>query len=165
MGLAFEFAKKIRVPVPKSWANNSTAGRRWYAGFMRRHPTLSLRTPEQTSLSRVKAFCKENVDAFFLNLNDVFEFSYDPSCIWNMDETGFSTVPTKVGKVLAMKGERRVGQIASQERGTNVTMALAVNAAGGFLPPFFLFPRKKCNRPSWTTALLAQSVLPMIPDG
>lgn len=59
LGLAFQFAKKVRAPVPNSWANNSMAGRHWYRGFMRRHPTLSLRTPEQTSLSRVKAFYKD----------------------------------------------------------------------------------------------------------
>lgn len=121
MSLAFLFAKKIGVPAPKSWANNLLA-RHWYTGCMRRHPALSLRTPEQTSLSRVKAFCKDNVDAFFLNLNDVFEISYYPSFSWSMDETGFSTVPSKIGQVLAMRGEQRVSQIAFGERGTNVTM-------------------------------------------
>lgn len=59
-----------------------------------------------------------------------------------MDETGFSTVPSKVGKVIAVKDMKKVGQMTSQERGTMVTMALAANAAGNTIPPFFLFPRK-----------------------
>ncbi|XP_031632567.1 uncharacterized protein LOC116346566 [Contarinia nasturtii] len=37
------------------------AGKTWYYGFMLRHPSLSLRTPEQTSINRVRSFCKENV--------------------------------------------------------------------------------------------------------
>ncbi|XP_033225989.1 uncharacterized protein LOC117178673 [Belonocnema kinseyi] len=67
---------------------------------------------------------------------------YAPCDIWNMDETNFFTVPTKIGKVIAFRGSRQVGQIASQERGTSITMALAVNAEGGSIPPFFLFRRK-----------------------
>lgn len=59
-----------------------------------------------------------------------------------MDETGFSTVPSKIGKVISLKEMRRVRFMASAERGTMITMALAVNAGGGFIPPFYLFPKK-----------------------
>lgn len=38
--------------------------------------------------------------------------------IWNMDETGFPTVPAHVHKLLAEKGVRSVGQMTSTERGT-----------------------------------------------
>ena len=38
---------------------------------------------------------------------------------------------------------KRVAQIASQERGSIVTMALAVNADIDRIPQFFLFPRPK----------------------
>lgn len=58
-----------------------------------------------------------------------------------MDETGFFTVPTKVGKVICLRGLKKVGQLSSAERGTMVTMALAVNAGGKSIPPFFIFPR------------------------
>lgn len=117
------------------------AGWQWYYGFMSRHRKLSLRTPEQTSLNRVRAFCKENVDHFFNNLGEVYS-RFEPKNIWNMDETGFSNVPSKIGKVISLKGAKRVGKIAAQERGTMITMAHAVNAAGGTIPPFFLFPYK-----------------------
>lgn len=59
-----------------------------------------------------------------------------------MDESGFSTVPTKVGKIITEKGSRWVDQVASGERGVNITLAIAVNAIGRIIPPFFLFPRK-----------------------
>lgn len=70
--LAYEFAKKLDIKhVPDSWNNNGMAGKSWYYGFMSRQRRLSLRTPEQTSLNRIKAFCRENVKDFFKNLDDV----------------------------------------------------------------------------------------------
>lgn len=71
------------------------------------------------------------------------EYNFSPENIWNMDETGFSTVPTKAGKVISLKGVKKVGTATPQERGTLVTMALAVNAMGNVITPFFVFPRKK----------------------
>ena len=122
------------------------ASKQWYYGFMLRHKNLSLRSPEQTSMNRVKAFCKENVDHFFSNLNEILDkIPFAPSQIYNMDETGFSNVPTKMGKIIAMKGVKRIGQITSGERGSLVTLAFAVNAIGNQIPPFYLFPRKKMS--------------------
>lgn len=60
-----------------------------------------------------------------------------------MDETGFSAVPTKIGKVISVRGVKKVGLISSAERGSMITMALAVNAEGNSIPPYFLFPTKK----------------------
>lgn len=69
--LAYEFAVKIKVKYPESWDENHFAGYAWYYAFMKRHTKLALRSPEQTSLNRVKAFCKENVDTFFRHLKSV----------------------------------------------------------------------------------------------
>lgn len=60
-----------------------------------------------------------------------------------MDETGFSTVPSKIGKVISILGVKKVGIMSSTERGTMISMALAVNAEGNSIPPYFLFPTKK----------------------
>lgn len=67
--LAYEFAGKIEVTYPPSWDKEQMAGKQWYYGFMLRHKNLSLRSPEQTSLNRIRSFCKENVDEFFNNLS------------------------------------------------------------------------------------------------
>lgn len=97
-------------------------------------------------MNRVKAFCKPNVDKFFANLSRLIdEHNLDSCSIYNMDESGFSTVPTKIGKVIALKGVRRAGQLEAAERGTMVTMALTVGANGNTVPPFFLFPRKNMH--------------------
>jgi len=138
--LAYQFAKKIDVNYSPSWDQDSMASRRWYYGFMSRHKELSLRKPENTSKMRVKGFSKENVEHFFANLQKVYlATKYQPGSIWNMDETGFSTVPNNNSMVIALKGAKRVGKLTAAERGSMITMALAVNAGGSSIPPFFLF--------------------------
>ena len=39
------------------------AGKKWYYSFMRRHPELSLREPENTSLARAQGFNRPRVEA------------------------------------------------------------------------------------------------------
>jgi hypothetical protein len=43
----------------------SAAGRKWLWFFLKRHPILSVRTPEGISAARVKGFTSENVASFF----------------------------------------------------------------------------------------------------
>lgn len=45
------------------------------------------------------------------------------------------------GKIVAEKGVKQVGRVTSGERGTTITFALAINALGNYVPPFFIFPR------------------------
>jgi hypothetical protein len=47
---------------------NEKAGRKWLKIFLRRHPQVSVRTPEGLSLSRERLFTPESVTQFFLNL-------------------------------------------------------------------------------------------------
>ncbi|KAK9679096.1 DDE superfamily endonuclease [Popillia japonica] len=44
-----------------------------------------------------------------------------------------------------MRGKRQVGALTSAERGSLVTLVLCMNAAGNFVPPMFIFPRKKSS--------------------
>ena len=44
---------------------NETAGRKWLKNFLRRHPQISVRTPEGLSLSRTGGFTPESVAQFF----------------------------------------------------------------------------------------------------
>ena len=140
---AYEISEKHGLETPQSWTANKKAGRDWFNGFMKRHPSLSIRQPEATCLTRAMNFNRPNVNAFFTKLAEVMDrYQFTPSDIWNVDETGATTV-MKPTKVVAKKGEKQVGAITSAERGTLITMCQAVNATGNALPPMFLFPRKQ----------------------
>ncbi|CAK9292519.1 unnamed protein product [Gordionus sp. m RMFG-2023] len=141
--LAYQMAVNMKKKFPKSWKDNSMAGHDWYLGFMSRNPTLSLRSPEATSMARATGFNEENVLYFFdLYKRILDEHKLECMAIYNMDETGLTTVQTP-SKIIAQKGQKQVGSITSAERGTLITLALAVNAIGHTIPPMFLFPRKK----------------------
>lgn len=140
--LAYECASKFKIQsIPQSWHDNGTAGPDWLTSFLKRNPGLSIRTPEATSLGRATSFNRHNIGEFFTKLGDILlKYNLPPSRIWNLDETGVTTVQ-KPKKVVAQKGVKQVGAITSGERGTLVTVEMAVNAAGMSIPPMFVFPR------------------------
>ena len=139
--LAYDYARTLNKDIPSSWAENERAGEDWLSGFLKRNATLSLRSPEATSLSRATSFNRFNVAKFFDILIEVYaRDQYGPERIWNVDETGCTTVH-KPAKVLATTGAKQVGAIVSAERGQLVTLCCAVNAVGNSVPPMFIFPR------------------------
>ncbi|XP_043461173.1 uncharacterized protein LOC122497871 [Leptopilina heterotoma] len=138
--LAYEYAVSLKSKgqisyIPPSWkgtvsGQKGSASKDWMLSFMRRHPDLSLRKPQATSLGRATAFNEHNVSMFFTKLKDVIErFNINPENIWNMDETALTTVQKPVA-VIAQRGVRNIGSITSAERGVLVTLALAVSATG-----------------------------------
>ena len=139
--LAYDYARTLNKDIPSSWAENERAGEDWLSGFLKRNATISLRSPEATSLSRATSFNLFNVAKFFDILMEVYaRDQYGPERIWNVDETGCTTVH-KPAKVLATTGAKQVGAIVSAERGQLVTLCCAVNAVGNSVPPMFIFPR------------------------
>ena len=174
--LAYDFALALPdTKIPAEWHLNKEAREGWRRGFMERHPTLSLRKPESTSLSRSIAFNKHKVYQFFDNYDRVMtKFKFPPENIYNLDETGVTTVMKPV-KVISTTGKKQVAQIASAERGELVTFVGIVNAVGQSLPPVYIFPRVRNlddfligapssslalgNRSGWMTADLFPSVL------
>ena len=139
--LAYECATKFGLDMPDQWNRDKCAGPDWFSGFLKRHPTLSIRTPEPTSLARATSFNRHNVDRFFGQLKNVLNRDHImPYDIWNVDETGLSTVQ-KPSSVVGPKGAKQIVAITSGERGTLVTMCAAVSATGNSVPPMFVFPR------------------------
>ncbi|XP_046687436.1 uncharacterized protein LOC124373085 [Homalodisca vitripennis] len=138
---AYTYAVACNCKIPPSWSENEMAGPDWFTSFMKRNKTLSIRTPQATSMSRATSFNRTNVDLFFRNLTTVLQrFQYGPNDIWNVDETGVTTVQ-RPDRIVARRGFRQIGKLTSAERGNLVTIAFAVNAAGNSIPPFFVFPR------------------------
>jgi hypothetical protein len=76
--LAFQFAMKLgkRLPHtrkggPSPWIIKQEAGEDWRRSFMRRFPDLSIRKPEPTSIARMSAFNRHNVNLFYTNLRTI----------------------------------------------------------------------------------------------
>ena len=143
--LAYDLAMKNNKKFPENWNKEKSADYFWLHGFMDKHPTLSLRKPEATSLSCATSFNRHNVSSFYNNLRDILiRENFGPERIWNVDETGVTTVQ-KCPKIIAPKKSKQVGLVTSSERGQLVTMCNGINALGNSIPPFFIFPRVKMN--------------------
>lgn len=143
--LAFKLAVTNNIPHRFN-IEKEKAGKGWLYAFLRRHPEISLRTPENTSLARAKGFNRTAVGNFFDLLEPLMEqYNFRPENIYNVDETGITTVPNKPSKVLALRGKKQVGSLSSAERGTLVTAEVCMNAAGGYMPTMFVFPRVRAN--------------------
>lgn len=136
--LAFEIAKANGIP---NRFKHGKAGKKWYYGFMARHPELSLRQPEATSAARALGFSRERVNEFFDVLTRLLDkYQFPPTNIFNMDESGFSTVQ-RPQKILAQRGKHQVGALTSGERGTNTTCVCCMSATGMYVPPMLIFKR------------------------
>lgn len=68
------------------------------------------------------------------------KFPVSSDCIFNVDETGVSTL-LDPPNVVAQKGTKQVGQCVSAERGPMITIVMTVSATGQVVSPVFIFPR------------------------
>ena len=140
--LAYDMVEALGIKNPFNSATK-LAGKDWLMGFLQRHPTLSTRQPQATNIARAVGFNKPQVQRFFGLYRELVERNtYDPSKIWNMDETGITCVH-RTGKIVASMGVRQVSKITSGGRGKTVTAICAMSAVGTYLPPLFIFPRKR----------------------
>ncbi|XP_065665440.1 uncharacterized protein LOC136086872 [Hydra vulgaris] len=137
-GLRIDDLRRLAFDIAE--ANNITqnfnkqtrmARKKWYYAFMQRHPQLSLRGPESTSIARAQGFNKERVQSFFNLLSKLYmEEKLTPDRLYNMDETSLSTVQDGQIKIISARGKKRVGIMTSSERGNSVTAVVCVSAAG-----------------------------------
>lgn len=125
---------------------NFCAGKDWVKGFLKRNEGISFRRPTGTSVARAKGFNKESVMSFYQLLSKQYEVhNFQPHRIFNVDETGFSVVQSKHPQIAATKGKRQIGILTSAERGSLITSVMCMSASGIFVPPLFVFPKKKKN--------------------
>ncbi|KAJ8889281.1 hypothetical protein PR048_008779 [Dryococelus australis] len=103
MGLAYDFAQKNNIAHPLNWDKNRSAGNEWFMAYNCRHPGISLRKPEPTTIARARSFNRP------------------ASTIYNMDETGIQATTNKLPRILSVCGKKQVGIISSAERGKLTT--------------------------------------------
>ncbi|XP_041350707.1 uncharacterized protein LOC121369719 [Gigantopelta aegis] len=140
--MAYQQALRNEKRFPTSWTEHELAGKDWVAGFLKQHHSVSIRTPEATSMARATAFNKTNVKVFYSKLQDLYaRNNLTPDRIFNLDETGLTT-SQKPQKVIAESETKQVAQLVSHECGQTVTMCGFVNAIGNALPPCMVFLRK-----------------------
>ncbi|KAG0720096.1 hypothetical protein GWK47_049168 [Chionoecetes opilio] len=98
--MVLKYAEAVGSPaISDVWRRVGMATRDWYYGYMFRHPRLALKAPEGMSLARAMAFNRVNVEVFFKAYVEAVErHSFMPARIFNLDESGLSTVmkPSKL---------------------------------------------------------------------
>ena len=102
--VAYEFAE--RNGLKHSFNTSSKmAGKDWLAGFLKRHPEISVRKAESVSVQRLEGQNKANVTRFFDNVQKAMaeHGPYPPHRVYNVDETGLSPV-VENKRVLARGG-------------------------------------------------------------
>lgn len=132
--VAFQLAVKNDINHPFG-LTTGLAGKKWLYNFLRRHPEISLRSPQSISFARAKGFTKEKVDAFYDMLEpELHKIGMNPAKIFNVDETGITVIQSRRAKVFSVKGKKQVGTLSSQERGALMTTVMYMSASGIFVP-------------------------------
>lgn len=113
---------------------------------MTRHPELSLRKPEATSIARAMGFNRLVIGQFHELLGELLDaYKFSADSIFNCDETGTFSLPKCKTKIITSKERKRVGAVTSAERDETITVEICMSAAGSFMPPLFVLPRQRHN--------------------
>lgn len=142
------------VLVVKSYLDNigrttrfldNKPGHEWVLKFEERHADLlTRRRPELLTTSRAKSLTKDVAKCFF----DMWEQVLDennlrdaPHRIFNCDETGLNTDPTKC-KVYTKKGSKDVYMETPNCGKVMYTVLFCASATGSFMPPLVVYKGK-----------------------
>ena len=122
----------------------------WFNRFMDRQSHLSLRRGDATAAVRMDCVSKESMDSYFQLLKGVLDehgLSDNPSCIYNVDETGMPLEP-RPPKIVTVRGQKKV-RVRTSGNKAQITVVVSVSATGNTIPPFVIFDAKNVNI-EWT---------------
>lgn len=147
--LAYQLALMSKLPNTFS-QGKATAGRRWLRNFLNRNTSITFRTPQGVSAARIKGFTKQSLKEFHDILEpELVKIKFNPCRVYNVDETGITTVQHKHTRVLALKGKKQIGALTTSERGVSVTVVMCMNANGHYVPPTPPGSIGKCHPSGW----------------
>jgi len=115
----------------------------WFYSFLKNHKDLQLLKPRKLNFAQAKCASAAAISKYYKELSTVLtqnNLHDKPHLIFNVDETGCSTEhnPSKI------LGERSTNpQSITSPRSSNVTLIGCGNAAGNFVPPYYVFPGKR----------------------
>jgi hypothetical protein len=122
---------------------NGIPGHGWLKWFRRCHPHLVLRMAQGLDYNRAKNLNKRAVATFYSNLKNLYDkHQYEPSHVWNADESGCQAGRNGGRRVLAKAGTINVRQVMPNER-EHVIVLTCVNASGEHIPNLYIFKGKQ----------------------
>ncbi|XP_026818841.1 uncharacterized protein LOC113557490 isoform X2 [Rhopalosiphum maidis] len=140
--LAYEFAVKLDLTVTKSWKHNNEAGPDWITDFLKRNPSVSICLPKTNNISRAIHFNPANVKHFMDKYESILlKYKLQAHDIYNLDEIRVTFVQN-TKKIVASQGNKHV-KVHSKDN--TITMCLAINATGNFIPPMYIFSKAANN--------------------
>ncbi len=87
-------------------AEKQKVGWEWLRVFLKRHPELSIRTLQCLSSARIQGFTQKNVASFFDKYEEEMKnINYNPSGLYNVEETGITIVQHKTTQVIGKKSK------------------------------------------------------------
>ena len=111
---------------------------------MRRHPVLSVRTPERVSKARV-GVTEANIREWFANLItemeqiDALDIFDDPNRVFNCEESNIQLCP-KTGTVIGIKRWKNVYELAPGPDKSTLTFLGTFSANGDIVCPAVVYP-------------------------
>lgn len=110
----------------------------WLVGFMKRHPTLTARLPEQLKAARAKSSANATVlEKWFELVRETLEENNlinRPDRVFNVDETGLPLDPKRM-KVICLKNIDHLFRVIGGSGRDSITVNGCASAEGRMLPP------------------------------
>ncbi|EDS43606.1 conserved hypothetical protein [Culex quinquefasciatus] len=130
---------------PTGGGPGKTKGQSWLNGFMRRHPSIAIRTPEGVSAASARV-SENDLRGWYRSVlaygglhPEILEALKDPTRKINGDEIGFYMYKL-AKKVLAKKGSRDVMLVETGDPKKNKTVLFCFSADGFCFPPDIILP-------------------------
>ena len=117
--------------------------------FLKRHPVLSIRTPERVSKARASV-TEDGIRTWFTTLKsevmelDALDIFSDPSRVFNADESNLQLCP-KTGKVVGVKGWKNCYQLAPGPEESTLTFLGTFSASGEIVCPAVIYPYERIS--------------------